>query len=215
MILRLFLVIVFITGLSACAQTRSVATLNKHDKSVEFVEMIFTDEFVKKSVLESFLEYKAENKVAALRIPDKALEEINTLITEEIIKNRTSLINKIATIFTEELTNDEIIALHSIKDIKLFQNAHAKLAKNNGTLTGLTRQEIDILSNIKKPESFLTAIPKLEKLENRMKATGEEFAKEILPKILPKLLIIFLENEPLISAFHFLYGTNTINHAPI
>lgn len=211
MILRLFLVIVFITGLSACAQTRSVATLNKHDKSVEFVEMIFTDEFIKESLLESFLQYKAENEAAAIRIPDKALEEINTLITEEMIKNRASLIDKIATIFTEELTNDEIIALHSIKDIKLFQNAHAKLAKNNGSLSGLTRQEIDAIANIKKPESFITALPKLENLEKRMKATGEEFAVEILPKILPKLLIIMQENEPLIGAFLFSPQTNINN----
>ncbi|WP_421780878.1 hypothetical protein [Kiloniella litopenaei] len=212
MILRLFIAIILITGLSACAQTKPVTSLNKHDRSVEFVEMIFTDEFIKESVLESFLEYKAKNEVAAMRIPDKALEEINALITEEMIKNRASLINKIATIFAEELTNDEIIALHSIKDITLLQKAHAKLVKNNGSISGLTRQEINAIANIKKPESFITAIPKLEKLENRMQVTGEEFAAEILPKILPKLLIIILENEPLIGAFHFPAHTHTIHN---
>ncbi len=207
MILRLFLVIVFITGLSACAQTRSVATLNKHDKSVEFVEMIFTDKFIKEALLESFLQYKAENEAAAIRIPDKALEEINTLITEEMIKNRASLINKIAAIFTAEFTNAEIIALHSIKDIELLQKAHAKLSRDKGT-AGLTPQEIEALANIKNPESFITALPKLERLEKRIEATGEEFAAEILPNILPRLLIILEENEPLIGAFFFENKTN-------
>ncbi|WP_085908581.1 hypothetical protein [Kiloniella majae] len=202
MILRPLLAIILIVGLSACAQTRPSASLNKHEKSVEFVKMIFTDKFIKDALLESFLEYKAENEVAAVRLPDKALEEINTLITEEMIKNRASLINKIAIIFTEEFTNDEIIALHSIKDLELLQNAHAKLLKNKGT-AGLTRQEIDALANIKNPESFITALPKLEKLESRIEATGEEFAAEILPNILPQLLIILEENEPLLGAFLF------------
>ncbi len=202
MIPRLFLVTILITVLSACAQTRPSTSLNKHEKSVEFVEMIFTDKFIKEALLESFLQYKAENEVAAVRLPDKALEEINTLITAEMIKNRTSLINKIAAIFTTEFTNDEIIALHSIKDIELLQKAHAKLSKNKGP-AGLTRQEIDALASIKNPESFITAIPKLERLERRIEATGEEFAAEILPNILPRLLIILEENEPLLGAFLF------------
>ncbi|WP_162200153.1 hypothetical protein [Kiloniella spongiae] len=151
-------------------------------------------------MLESFLEYKAENEVASVRLPDKALEEINTLLTEEMIKNRASLINKIAAIFTAEFTNDEIIALHSIKDIELLQNAHAKLSKNKGSAS-LTRQEIDALANIKNPDAFITALPKLEKLERQIEATGEEFAVEILPNILPRLLIILEENEPLLGAF--------------
>ncbi len=203
MIVRAVITILIALTMTACAQTKHPGSLSKYEKSVEFVESIITDQSIEDALHEAFLEYKENNSTALLQLPDEALEEINALLTREMINNRVGLISKIAILFTAEFTDDEIVALHSIKDIKLLMAAQKKLQQNsdnNDHKSKLTRAEMDVISNLKNIEAFTTILPKFDALETKIEDTGKAFSEKIIITIFPELLKIIVKYEPLVSA---------------
>ena len=204
MIIRALFTILITLTITACAQTKVPNSLSKYEKSVEFVELIITDKFIKDALQQSFSEYKQENEAAAIRLSDQAIEEINSLLTREMIKNRGVLVAKIATIFTEEFTNAEIVALYSIRNIGALIAAQKKTnQKNTGLYGKLTPAEAKVLSDPKNIKTFATLLPKFNALKTKMENTGKEFSKEIISRIFPKFQEIMDRNELLIGAFLF------------
>ncbi|MEH6632793.1 MAG: hypothetical protein V7776_18395 [Halopseudomonas aestusnigri] len=206
MIVRTFVFFLMAFTLAACAQTKHRGSLSKYEKSVEFVESIITDASIEDGLYQALIEYKKENETASKRLSNEALDEINVLLTREMINNRIRLISKIAILLTAEFTDNEIVTLHSIKDIEALKSAHKKIKQNSGnTNVGsyLTQAEIKAIKSLKNVENFETLLPKFRSLEPKIKETGKEFSDEIIINVFPELLKIIIKYEPLVSASLF------------
>ncbi|MFD2207760.1 hypothetical protein [Kiloniella antarctica] len=157
MIVRSFILLLVAFTLAACTQTNHRGSLSKYEKSVEFVENIITDSFIKKGLQEALAEYKEENTTASQPLSDKALDEINILLTREMLNKRVRLISKIAILITAEFTDDEIITLHSMKDFNALKTAQQKIISNPGDhnlFSKLTQTEIEAITDIKNAKNL-------------------------------------------------------------